>query len=65
MRSDLMFVPADYEIVLESSFPETITRSTDFELAVALFRAAIPRYRHRVIELRQGSAVLRTYIPPQ
>jgi hypothetical protein len=54
----------DYEVVVETTMQEVITASADLVLALALFRAAIPQYRHRVIELRQGKNVIQTYIPP-
>jgi hypothetical protein len=41
----------DYEVVVETTMQEVITASADLVLALALFRAAIPQYRHRVIEL--------------
>jgi len=55
---------ADYEVVVDAPIEEVVTRSADLVLAVALFRAAIPKYRLRVIELRQGATVIRRYLPP-
>jgi hypothetical protein len=63
-RKAVMQNQLDYEVVVEATTREVVTSSADFVLAIALFRAAIPQYRHRVIELRQGKNVIRTYIPP-
>jgi hypothetical protein len=41
----------DYEVVVETTMQEVITASADLVLALALFLAPIPQYRHRVIEL--------------